>query len=177
MTVAAPNGLREHVGFGQCAFAVAPGDFFDGDNATAATVDAPHGVQKEDEKTPQGDELEAPFGELVVAGRRLMAARAARLQRGHRARIQTEKISAPAIKSCPVQYPPQVSSGTRSHNHTRTNYFLTLKPNYLPQSQAHIPTTRNHHSHTIVLGTVECILCQIQPRKSRRPDSPHGVRP
>src|SRR5260221_100788 len=32
-------------------------------NATAATVDAPYGVQKEDEKRPQGNELKAPFGE------------------------------------------------------------------------------------------------------------------
>src|SRR5881396_3607958 len=38
--------------------AVAPGNFFDNHNATAA-VDAPHGVQKEDEKPPQGDELKA----------------------------------------------------------------------------------------------------------------------
>jgi len=44
--------------------------------STAATVDAPHGVQKEDEKTPQGDELKAPLGELVVTGRGQMAARA-----------------------------------------------------------------------------------------------------
>ena len=62
--------------FGQCAFAVAPGNFFDSHNAAAATVDAPHGVQKEDEKPPQGNELKAPFGELVVTGRRQMAARA-----------------------------------------------------------------------------------------------------
>ena len=49
-------------------FAVAPGNFFDSHNAAAATVDAPHGVQKEDEKPPQGNELKAPFGELVVTG-------------------------------------------------------------------------------------------------------------
>jgi hypothetical protein len=36
----------------------------------------PHGVPKVDEKPPQGNELKAPFGELVVAGRRQMAARA-----------------------------------------------------------------------------------------------------
>ena len=35
-----------------------------------------HGVQKEDKKPPQGNELKAPFGELVVTGRRQMAARA-----------------------------------------------------------------------------------------------------
>jgi hypothetical protein len=40
------------------------------------TVDAPHGVQKEDEKPPKGNELKAPFGELVVTGRRQMATRA-----------------------------------------------------------------------------------------------------
>src|SRR6185369_12776904 len=57
-------------------FAVAPGNFFDSHNAAAATVDAPHGVQKEDGKAPQGNELKAPFGELVVTGRRQMALRA-----------------------------------------------------------------------------------------------------
>ena len=55
-------------------FAVAPGNFFHSHHAAAATVDAPHGVQKEDEKPPQGNELKAPFGELVVTGRRQMAA-------------------------------------------------------------------------------------------------------
>ena len=44
----------EYVGFGQCAFAVAPGKFFDSHNAAAATVDPPHGVQKEDEKPHRG---------------------------------------------------------------------------------------------------------------------------
>jgi len=51
-------------------------NFFDGHNAAAATGDAPHGVQKEDENPPQGNELKAPFAELVVTGRRQMAARA-----------------------------------------------------------------------------------------------------
>jgi hypothetical protein len=55
---------------------VAPGNFFDSHDAAGATVDAPHRVQKEDEKPPQGDELKAPFGELVVTGRRQMGARA-----------------------------------------------------------------------------------------------------
>jgi len=53
-----------------------PQGFFDSHNAATATIDAPHGVQKEDEKPPQGNELKASFGELVVAGRRQMAARA-----------------------------------------------------------------------------------------------------
>jgi hypothetical protein len=56
--------------------AVAPGNFFDSHNGTAATVDAPHGVQKEDEKTTRGNELKAPFKELVVTGRRRMATQA-----------------------------------------------------------------------------------------------------
>src|SRR6266852_6333700 len=77
MTFASPNGLgRACRRFGHCAFAVAPGNFFDSHNAATATVDAPHGVPKVDEKPPQGNELKAPFGELVVAGRRQMAARA-----------------------------------------------------------------------------------------------------
>jgi hypothetical protein len=50
-------------------------DFFDSHEATAATVHAPHGVQKEDEKTPQGNELKVPFGELIVTRCRLMTAR------------------------------------------------------------------------------------------------------
>jgi hypothetical protein len=39
-----------------------------------SSVDAPHGVEKEDEKPPQGNELKAPFGELVVTRCRQMAA-------------------------------------------------------------------------------------------------------
>jgi hypothetical protein len=54
---------------------VAPGNFFDSHNAATATIDAPHGVQKEDEKPPQGNELKAAFGELVVTRRTLMAPR------------------------------------------------------------------------------------------------------
>ena len=55
--------------------AVAPGNFLDDDGVAAAAIDAPHGVQQEDQKSPERDELEAPLGELIVAGRRLMAAR------------------------------------------------------------------------------------------------------
>jgi hypothetical protein len=44
--------------------------------ANRRTVDAPQSVQKKDEKSPQGDELKAPFGELVVTGCRQMATRA-----------------------------------------------------------------------------------------------------
>ena len=71
----------------QRAFAIAPWNFFDGPDAAAAAVHAPHGVQKEDEKPPHRNELEPPFGELVVAGCRLMAARTnhgGALARSHR---------------------------------------------------------------------------------------------
>jgi hypothetical protein len=81
-----PTGQEEHIGFGHCAFAVSPGNFFDSHNATAATVDAPHGVEKEDENSPHGNEFNAPLGELVIAGCCLMAARADRgrtLARAH----------------------------------------------------------------------------------------------
>jgi hypothetical protein len=37
-------------------------------------IDASHGVQQEDEESPQRDELEAPLRELIVAGRGLMTA-------------------------------------------------------------------------------------------------------
>ena len=50
---ARPAGQEEHVGFGQRAFAVAPGDFLDDDSAAAAAIDAPHGVQQEDEEIPR----------------------------------------------------------------------------------------------------------------------------
>jgi len=76
MTVAAPKGLGRACRLWSVCVCRRPWNFFDGHNAAAATVDAPHGVQKEDEKSPQGYELKAPLGELVVAGRRQMAARA-----------------------------------------------------------------------------------------------------
>jgi hypothetical protein len=47
----------------------------DDDGATATAVHSPHGVQQEDEESPQGDELKTPFREWVVTGRGLMAAR------------------------------------------------------------------------------------------------------
>ena len=37
-------------------------------------IDAPHGVEQEDQKAPEGNELEAAFGQLVVSRGRLMAA-------------------------------------------------------------------------------------------------------
>ena len=40
-----------------------------------AAINTAHGVQQEDEESPQRNELEAPLGELIVTGRRLMAPR------------------------------------------------------------------------------------------------------
>lgn len=51
-----------------------PGNFLDDDGAAVAAIDAPHGVQQEDEKSPQRDELETTLSELVVTGGWLMAA-------------------------------------------------------------------------------------------------------
>jgi hypothetical protein len=53
---------------------VAPRDLLDDHGRAAAAIDAAHGVEQEDEKSPQRDELETPLGKLIVAGRRLMAA-------------------------------------------------------------------------------------------------------
>ncbi len=64
--IAEARKRSKHVGFGQCAFAVAPGNFFDSHDATAVTVDAPHGVQKEDEKPPQGNEFKAPYSRVTT---------------------------------------------------------------------------------------------------------------
>ena len=72
---ARPAGQKQHVGFGQSALAVAPGNFLDDDRLAAAAIDAPHGVKQKNQKAPERNELETPFGELIVSGGRLMAAR------------------------------------------------------------------------------------------------------
>lgn len=56
--------------------AIAPRNFFNDDGAAAAAINTAHGVQQEDEKSPERNEFKSPFGELVVTGRRQMAARA-----------------------------------------------------------------------------------------------------
>jgi hypothetical protein len=84
--VACPARQEEHIGFGQGAFSVAPRNLFDDHGGATTAIDAPHGVQQEDKKPPERNELEAAFGKLVIAGRRLMAARANRrrtLARSH----------------------------------------------------------------------------------------------
>src|SRR5690242_17426233 len=74
--LARPPGQKEHVGSGQLALALAPRHFLDYHHAATAAIDPPHGVQEEDEKPPQGDELETPLGKLVITRCRLMTTRA-----------------------------------------------------------------------------------------------------
>lgn len=51
--------------------AIGPGHLFD-DDAALTALDTAHTVQQEDQKTPEGNELEAPDSELIVARRRLV---------------------------------------------------------------------------------------------------------
>ena len=57
----------------QSALAVAPRNLLDDDGLAAAAIDAPHGVQQEDQKAPERDEFVTPLSKLVVAARRVMA--------------------------------------------------------------------------------------------------------
>jgi hypothetical protein len=50
------------------------GTCLDDDSAATGAIDAPHGVEQEDQKAPEGNELEAAFGQLIVSRGRLMAA-------------------------------------------------------------------------------------------------------
>ena len=71
---AAPSGPEQHIGIRQLMLAVAPGNFLDNHRFAAAAIDTPHGVQQEDQKPPEGDEVVTPFRELIITRRRLMAA-------------------------------------------------------------------------------------------------------
>ena len=67
--------------------AVAPGNFLDDHRFATAAIDAPHGVQQEDQKPPERDEVVTPLGELIITGRWLVAAgtnRRRTLARTHR---------------------------------------------------------------------------------------------
>src|SRR5258708_6824228 len=76
---ARPAGQKEHVGFGETAFAIGPRNLFDHDRLAAAAIDAPHGVKQKNQKSPERNKLETPFGELIISGGGLMAARTKRL--------------------------------------------------------------------------------------------------
>src|SRR6266567_4240798 len=51
------TGQKEHIGFGQRSLTVAPGNFFNDDGAPAAAIDTAHGVQQEDEESPERNEF------------------------------------------------------------------------------------------------------------------------
>src|SRR5216683_2151636 len=72
---ARPAGQKQHVRSGQGTLAVAPRNFLDEDRLAAAAINAPHGVEQKNQKSPERNELESPFGELIVTRRRLMATR------------------------------------------------------------------------------------------------------
>src|SRR5215467_6376265 len=71
-----PLSQKQHISFSQSTFAVAPGNFLHDHGAAATAIHAAHCVEEEDQKSPQGDELETAFGELVVTRCRQMTARA-----------------------------------------------------------------------------------------------------
>ena len=76
--LARPAGQKQHVGSGQLVFAVAPGNLLDHHLAALTAIDAPHAVEQEHQHAPEWNELEAPLGQMIVPGRRLVAPRAAR---------------------------------------------------------------------------------------------------
>jgi len=73
--LAGPVRQKLHVHPGQLMLAAGPGDFLDKD-PTKRAVDVAHPVQEEDQESPQRNELKPPLLEMVIAGTRLMAARA-----------------------------------------------------------------------------------------------------
>jgi len=82
--LARPAGQKQHVGSGQLVLAIAPRNLPDRHHATTAALDAPHAVQEENQDPPEGDELEAPLGKMIVTRRRLVARRADRRRSGPR---------------------------------------------------------------------------------------------
>src|SRR5688500_153504 len=54
---------------------VAPRNLLDHDRLTAAAIDTPHRVQQKNQKSPEGNELDAALGQLVVAGGGLVGSR------------------------------------------------------------------------------------------------------
>jgi hypothetical protein len=66
--LARPARQKQHIGSGQLVLAITPGNLLD-HHATIPTVYAAHAVQQENQKTPQGNELKAPLGKMIVARR------------------------------------------------------------------------------------------------------------
>ena len=54
-------------------FAVAPRNLLDDHGLTAAAIDPPHPVHQEHQKSPERDKFVAPFRQLIVTGRWMMA--------------------------------------------------------------------------------------------------------
>jgi hypothetical protein len=52
--------------------AIAPGNLLD-HHATISAINTSHAVEQENQKAPQGNELEATLGEMIVARRRSVA--------------------------------------------------------------------------------------------------------
>jgi hypothetical protein len=90
--LARPARQKQHVGLGQLVLAIAPRNFLDHHRATVAALDAPHTVQEENQSSPEGDELEAPLGKLIVARGRLVAPRADRHRSGPRPDVHFDAL-------------------------------------------------------------------------------------
>ena len=75
-----PRSEELDIRFGQAAFAVSPRNLLDHDRLAATAIDAPHCIQQKNQKAPERNELEAPFGELIVTGGGLMTTRTKRLR-------------------------------------------------------------------------------------------------
>jgi hypothetical protein len=54
---------------------VGPRNLLHDDRFAAAAIDPPHGVEQKNQKSPERNKLETPFGELIVSARGLMATR------------------------------------------------------------------------------------------------------
>ena len=67
-----PVGQEQHVGFGGLVLAIAPRDLLD-HHPTSQALDAPHAVQKENQNSPERDELKTPFRKMIVTWRGLVA--------------------------------------------------------------------------------------------------------
>src|SRR6516162_8723663 len=73
--LARPVREELHVDLGQLMLAGRPRHFLD-DDATGPAVHPSHAVEQKHQEAPQGDEFELPLCQMVIAGGRLMAARA-----------------------------------------------------------------------------------------------------
>ena len=62
-----PAGQEEHVGFGGLVLAIAPRNLLD-HYATSPALDTPHAVQKENQNSPERNELKTPLRQMIVAG-------------------------------------------------------------------------------------------------------------